>query len=260
MPAHGQEGVGFALHHPPPSCPPPMHAATGVVHLRPALPRSRGERPLRPVIAPLYPAATTGGWQADARVTVVGEGQSGQVMRGEPGPQIGPGMEQGMEAVLLAHRAQLMRFLESHGAGDATEDLFQELWIRVTQRPNGPVANPLAYLYRAANNLMVDRYRAERQARQRDHAWSEARGGLEEWAPQPTAEEVLIARQELGRLDVALAALGERAARCFRRFRLDGVPQKQIAAELGVSLSTVESDLRRAYAALIAARRQSDDT
>src|SRR5690606_27770423 len=119
----------------------------------------------------------TGGWQAVTQATVAGEGQSGQVMRGEPGPKIGSGVDQGMEAVLLAHRAQLMRFLESHGAGDAAEDLFQELWIRVTQRPSGPVGNPLAYLYRAANNLMVDRYRAERQARQRDHAWSEARGG-----------------------------------------------------------------------------------
>lgn len=166
---------------------------------------------------------------------------------------------QGMDAVLLAHRAQLMRFLEAHGAGDAAEDLFQELWIRVTQRATGPVANPLAYLYRAANNLMVDRYRAERQARQRDLAWSEARGALDERAPDPSAEQTLIARQELGRMNAALMALGERAARCFRRFRLDGVPQKEIAAELGVSLSTVESDLRRAYAAMIAVRSQSDD-
>lgn len=177
-------------------------------------------------------------------------------MRGLAGKEM-PG--QGMDAVLLAHRAQLLRFLAAHGAGDAAEDLFQELWIRVTQRPTGPVANPLAYLYRAANNLMVDRYRAERQARQRDHAWSEARGGLDERAPEPVVEDILIAREELRHMDAALQALGERAARCFRRFRLDGVPQKQIAAELGVSLSTVEADLRRAYAALIAVRRQSDD-
>jgi len=163
-----------------------------------------------------------------------------------------------MDGVLLAHRAQLIRFLEAHGAGDAAEDLFQELWMRVTQRPVGPVGNPLAYLYRAANNLMVDRYRSERQARARDLAWTEARG-MEEKAPEPTAEEQLIVREELRRMNGALEALGERAARCFRRFRLEGVSQRQIAAELGVSLSTVESDLRRAYAALLAARRQSDD-
>jgi len=37
-------------------------------------------------------------------------------MKGLPG-QDTPG--QGMDAVLLAHRAQLLRFLVAHGAGDA---------------------------------------------------------------------------------------------------------------------------------------------
>jgi RNA polymerase sigma-70 factor (ECF subfamily) len=216
-------------------------------------------RHLRLMVSPLYAAATGGlGDRASAEEgdgAIGHEGQSRQSMRGEPHS----GMNMGMDAVLLAHRAQLLRFLESHGAGDAAEDLFQELWMRVTQRPAGPVANPLAYLYRAANNLMVDRYRAERQARHRDHAWTEARGAAEDMAPEPSAEDILISREELGRMDAALAALGQRASICFRRFRLDGVPQRQIATELGVSLSTVESDLRRAYAALIVVRRQSDE-
>lgn len=228
--------------------------------------RSRSAPPLRLVAVPLY-GATTGG-TGDRAPTATGAPPQarpqarrvdGQAMNGKPasGPATGPG--NGMDGVLLAHRAQLLRFLEAHGAGDAAEDLFQELWMRVTQRPAGPVGNPLAYLYRAANNLMVDRYRAERQARVRDRAWSEARGAGEDIAPDPGAEATLLAREELRRFDAALSALGERAARCFRRFRLDGIPQKQIAAELGVSLSTVESDLRRAYAALVAVRRQSDD-
>lgn len=207
--------------------------------------------PLRTTGQALYapPAGSAPGGTGAGRTRR--ESPDRQAMNSEPA--------QGMDAVLLAHRAQLLRFLESHGAGDAAEDLFQELWMRVTQRPTGPVANPLAYLYRAANNLMVDRYRAERQAKARDHAWTEARGAVEDIAPDPTAEETLVAREQLRRMDMALSALGERVATCFRRFRLDGVPQKQIAVELGVSLSTVESDLRRAYAAVLVVRRQSDD-
>lgn len=216
---------------------------------RPA-PRRAGQ-PLHGTPTPLY-AAATGGMQAGARADLARRmDRTRQAMTGERG--------QGMDAVLLAHRPQLIRFLEAHGAGDAAEDLVQELWMRVTQRPTGPVANPLAYLYRAANNLMVDRYRAERQARVRDQAWTEARGATGEQVPEPSAEETMVAREELRRMDAVLATLGERVSRCFRRFRLDGIPQKQIALELGVSLSTVESDLRRAYAALLAARRQSDD-
>ncbi|HEY1125676.1 MAG TPA: sigma-70 family RNA polymerase sigma factor [Sphingobium sp.] len=165
---------------------------------------------------------------------------------------------QGLEAVLLANRTQLLRFLAAHGAGDAAEDLLQELWLRISDRPVGPVGNALSYLYRAANNLMIDRHRAERQARLRDQNWTETFAG-DEAAPDPSAEEVLISREEWRRMNATLAAVGERPAYCLRRFRLDGVSQRDIAAELGVSLSTVESDLRRAYAALLAARRQSDD-
>ena len=232
--------------------------------LKPAMMREppRSGPPLRGAPAPLYPAS---GEKMRGRLPVaIGtnlirrESQNGLEMSSEAGHATGQGAGQGMDAVLLAHRAQLIRFLESHGAGDAAEDLFQELWMRVTQRPTGPVGNPLAYLYRAANNLMVDRYRSERQARLRDQAWTEARGA-EDMAPDPSAEDILLAREELRRLDAALSALGDRAARCFRRFRLDGVPQREIAVELGVSLSTVESDLRRAYAVLVAVRRQSDD-
>ena len=55
-----------------------------------------------------------------------------------------------------------------------------------------------------------------------------------------------------------IEATGTRPARIFRRFRVDGAAQRDIAAELGVSLSTVEADLRKVYAALAALRRQFD--
>ncbi len=190
------------------------------------------------------------------------EGQCGLAMTAKPGhpsepaPEPGPG--QGIDGVMLQHRAALLRFLASHATGDEAEDLFHELWLRVTQTPMGPVGNPLAYLYRAANNLAIDRHRSRRQAQAREQAWVEI-GGAGGISPEPGAERQLISREELTRMEGVLTALGERAAHVVRRFRLDGVPQRQIATELGVSLSTVESDLRRGYAALAEARRQSDD-
>lgn len=166
---------------------------------------------------------------------------------------------QGIEGVLLANRDRLLRFLMAQGAGDAAEDLFQLLWLKLSERPTGPVAQPLSYLYRAANNLMLDRYRSERQAGQREQAWSAAGGGSGEGSDAPSAERAMIARAELARAEAVLDGLGARTATIFRRFRLDGVSQKAIAAEMGVSLSTVESDLRKAYGALVALRRQLDD-
>lgn len=160
---------------------------------------------------------------------------------------------QGIEGVLLANRDRIVRFLRLRGAGDASEDLFQDLWMRLTERGTGPVADPLSYVMRAANNLMLDRYRSSRQRELRDAAWGDAAA-----AQRPSVEASLISREQLQQVERAIAETGDRPARMFHRFRIDGLTQKEIAAEMGVSLSTVEADLRKVYAALIAVRRQFD--
>lgn len=171
-----------------------------------------------------------------------------------------PERHSGLEAVFLANRAQLVRFLAAHGAGDEAEDLLQEVWLRVTAAASGPIAQPLSYLYRAANNLMVDRYRSRRQAERRERDWSDATGAAEpERSDEPAADRVLIARETLAGAEAALAAVGPRAAAIFRRYRLEGAGQRDIALEMGVSLSTVESDLRKAYRALVDYRRALDE-
>jgi RNA polymerase sigma-70 factor (ECF subfamily) len=160
---------------------------------------------------------------------------------------------QGIEGVLLANRERIVRFLLVRGAGDAAEDLFQDLWMRLTERRIGPVADPLAYAMRAANNLMLDRYRSARQSELRDKAWGESAA-----VEKPSAEATLISREQLVLVEQTIAATGERPARIFRRFRVDGAQQRDIATEMGVSLSTVEADLRKVYAALAVVRRQFD--
>lgn len=160
---------------------------------------------------------------------------------------------QGIEAIMLAHRDRIVRFLTARGAGDAAEDLFQDLWMRLSEKHVGPVADPLAYVMRAANNLMLDRYRAAKQREIRDAAWGEAAA-----SPPPTADAALISRQQLAHIEAVVEAMGERPAHIFRRFRIDGIAQRAIAAELGISLSTVEADLRKVYAGIAAARRQFD--
>lgn len=160
-----------------------------------------------------------------------------------------PGSPTGIEAIYLANRDRLLRFLLARGAGDAAEDLVQDLWLKVSKRTDGPIGNPVAYLFRAADTLMIDRYRSRRQSERRDLAWSEDAGDGEV-SSDPQAERVIAARQETERVAAVLVELGERKATIFRRARIDGVPQRQIAAELGISLSTVESDLRTACRAL----------
>ena len=66
----------------------------------------------------------------------------------------------GLQDVFVAHRPALVRFLRARGAGEEAEDLVQDLWLKLCAGPTGPVDDALAYLYRMADNLMIDRYRA----------------------------------------------------------------------------------------------------
>ena len=165
----------------------------------------------------------------------------------------------GLEAMFLGNRDVLLRFLRARGGGDAAEDLLHELWLRASMAETGPIAEPLSYLYRVANNLMLDRYRSSVRAQRRDQDWSDSAGGtIAGVSDEPSAERALIARERLREAEETLAALGDRAAAVFRRYRIEGESQRDIATALGISLSAVEKDLQKAYRAMTDLRRRQD--
>jgi RNA polymerase sigma-70 factor (ECF subfamily) len=137
--------------------------------------------------------------------------------------------------------------------------VLQDLVVKLESRPSGPIADPRAYLYRMAENLLLDRIRSEGRRRGREQAWVGARSGSAlDVDDRPSPEQALIARERLALVSAALAALPERTLSVFRRYRIDGVPQREIAAELGISLSAVEKHLQKAYQAVVAARARLD--
>lgn len=167
---------------------------------------------------------------------------------------------EGLQAVFLANRSALLRFLLARGAGEDAEDILQELWLKITRAAPGPVAAPMAYLYRAANTLMIDRYRSSRQARLREGDWVDAQSGpVPGVSDSPSIERFIIGRQFAQKVEEALAAVPPRAAGIFRRNRIDGLTQREIAAEFGISVSTVESDLRSVYRVLAELRERFDE-
>lgn len=166
----------------------------------------------------------------------------------------------GLEEVFLANRERLLRFLKARGAGEAAEDLLQEIWLKIAGRATGPIASPLSYLFRTADLLMIDRHRASVQARRRDKAWSETQqGAFPGVSDAPSAERQLIGREHARLAGEALDALGPRVSAIFRAHRMEGIPQRQVAEQFGVSLSTVESDLRKAYSALAVLKERIDE-
>ena len=167
----------------------------------------------------------------------------------------------GLEAVLLSNRAALLRFIRARGGPSDAEDLFQELWLKLSAiPPAGPIADPLAYIYKIADNMMHDRRRATLRRERRETHWTEAEAGMTPGvSAAPSAERILSARHELAQVERVLAELGQRTDYIFRRFRVDGASQKVIANEQGISLSAVEKHLQRAYRAIVMLRSGNSD-
>lgn len=167
-------------------------------------------------------------------------------------------IESVLVAAFMAHRAQLARFLRLRCGEEGVEDILHELWLKA-QAVDTLIDRPLPYLYRMADRLVLDGRRGVARARTRDGDWAYIHERLSETAVQPTAERTLIARERLEATVAALNGVSERATRIFRRFRIDGLSQLAIAEELGISVSTVEKDLRKAYDALLTLRERFDE-
>jgi len=134
------------------------------------------------------------------------------------------------------------------------EDIIQDLYVKLTALQTEPVVdNPSGYLFRMANNIYLNRLRALKSERTRDHAWQAA--SFENVAgdavtDEPTPEARITSQQQIARLKTAIDALPERTRAIFRLHKLDGLTQAQVAARLGISISSVEKHLASALRSL----------
>ncbi len=139
----------------------------------------------------------------------------------------------------------LMRLMTARlGSAADAEDVLQDLWLKLETLPEQELINPEAYLFRVVANLAADRRLSMARAVARDGLWLSAQPGSDEF---PDAEAVLLARERLGQVEAALAAMPERMSAALRMFRVERRPQKEIAQALGITVSGVEKLLKRAY-------------
>ena len=143
-------------------------------------------------------------------------------------------------------RAALMRRGRTRHDAD---DLVQEAWVRLAcYERRQTVAEPEAFLMRAALNLSIDAYRA-----------SKSRGEqvlLEETVlvdATPSAEAVLLGRERIARLSECLACLDARTRKIFLAHRVDGLSYLEIARDHGLSVSSIEKHIAKATLVLTSA-------
>lgn len=120
-----------------------------------------------------------------------------------------------------------------HNAGDLAHDTF----LRILGRPQpmAEVHEPRAWLTRIAHGLMVDQFRRQDIER----ACLEAIASMPEQTT-PSPEERMLLVDALVRIDALLDGLAPKARAAFLLSRLEGLTYPEIAAQLGVGLSSVE--------------------
>ncbi len=146
--------------------------------------------------------------------------------------------------LLLADYNDLDRRLTRRlGSADFASDVLQETYLRLEGISEiGTVRSPKAYLLRIALNIATDRRRAEGRRLTVD----EVDGLLDIPDDRPNAARVIEDRSEVELLKRAIAELPERRRRVLILSRIEGLPNREVAERLGVTVRTVETDLKQA--------------
>jgi RNA polymerase sigma factor (sigma-70 family) len=153
------------------------------------------------------------------------------------------------------NRQDLIAFLKAKLRCAATaDDLCQDIYMKL-RRVDEPHAidNCRSYLFMMAANLVADRLRSEVR---RLSLLKEGQDAVWKPAQQRTPEDLFVARAEIDYLNRAVAELPELSRRIFYANRFENRTQRQIAAEFGISISTVEYHIRRVLDHLASAREE----
>ncbi len=159
--------------------------------------------------------------------------------------------------ILDAHECALRRFLRVRLRQNADqEDIIQEVFLRLShmedvetrfkERPE-TLRN---YLFSVATNLIRDKIRRATVRQSHSH---EAYDDEQETGQSTTPEELLVVKQDISLMRKALAAVKQQHRDAFVMSRIKQMSYRQIASELGVSISTVE---KYVSAALFALRKE----
>jgi RNA polymerase sigma-70 factor (ECF subfamily) len=131
------------------------------------------------------------------------------------------------------------------GCRSRAEDVVQDAFFRLQSAPpiTSSIKAQLSYLFQIVRNLAIDHYR--KQALEQKYSGPEEEG-LNVVIQGASPETSHINFSTLEHIADALTELPSRTRYAFEMYRLHGVPQKDIARELGVSPTLVNFMIRDA--------------
>jgi RNA polymerase sigma factor (sigma-70 family) len=161
----------------------------------------------------------------------------------------GDGERSSLAVLFTTNHPALCRFAEGLlGCPGESQEVVSEVFLRLLQRGDGCSArvNPRGYLFAAVRNAARDRLRGRRRAA-RVMAVAAAMDSPPGMAPPaPRQDDELCARELAAVVRRTLRSLPERPAQAFRLQHEGGLPHHEIAAVMGISVSTVEKHVMRA--------------
>ncbi|MBL8304430.1 MAG: sigma-70 family RNA polymerase sigma factor [Ideonella sp.] len=133
--------------------------------------------------------------------------------------------------------AKVGRTLVRRGAlVEEADDLVQEAWLRMDRyQQRQPVENPEAFMMATATHLFIDGRRA--RARRHEEVLTDDMVIVD---PAPNLEQVVFGRERIARLAACIPRLPNPARDIFVASRIQGMTYAQIAAERGLSVSSIE--------------------
>lgn len=149
-----------------------------------------------------------------------------------------------LRAVLAAdYHGLFKRLTQRLGSSELACDALHETFLRVERvTDTAPVLRPKDFLFRIAINVATDRRRLEKRYLSADAVQE----FLDIPDDAPDAASILEGRQDVEALDRALAELPIRCRKVFMAAMVQKLPDQEIATTLGVSVRTVEIDLKQA--------------
>ncbi|MBB3101889.1 RNA polymerase sigma factor [Azomonas macrocytogenes] len=151
---------------------------------------------------------------------------------------------------LALHYDDLVEYIRRRFSGSQfAHDVVHDVCVQLLEKsPQQPIAQPFAFLRRVSFNRAIDRSRSDCARNARFKGMAELPDNRSHDCDGAMA---LDFEQQLKALLAIIEALPARPRQIFLLHRIHGMPQREIADELGISLNMVTQHFSRAMRAIV---------
>jgi RNA polymerase sigma-70 factor (ECF subfamily) len=154
------------------------------------------------------------------------------------------GNQQAFTSLFYSYKDKLLGFLlRITGSREESEDIVQEVFMKIWQdRGNAnQIKNLNAYIFKIAQNQMIDNIRKFSKEK---ISFSDMEMEVEEIDTKP--DDIFLEKERSQIFQDAVNQLSSQQKKIYQYHREQGMPLKEIATAMNLSLSTVQNHINRA--------------